>query len=74
MKIVHVIVKPGSKNGPYIKLNLDGSLLVCVREPALEGKANSAVIKELAKYYDVPKSHIKLKKGLTGKYKTFGIQ
>lgn len=45
-----------------------------MREPALEGKANSAVIKELAKYYDVPKSHIKLKKGLTGKYKTFEIQ
>lgn len=74
MKTVRVVVKPGSKKGPYIQLGLDGSLLVCVREPALEGKANKAVIKELAKYYDVPKSQVTLKSGASHKYKTFLIQ
>lgn len=74
MQIVRVVVKPGSKKGPYIQLGLDGLLMVCVREPALEGKANIAVINELAKYYDVPKSRISLKSGSTGKYKTFIIQ
>ena len=73
MKIVHVVVKPGSKNGPYIQLGLDGSLLVCVKEPALEGKANNAVIGELAKHYKVPKSSVKLKSGATSKYKSFII-
>ena len=71
MKTVHVIVKPGSKKGPYIQLGLDGSLLVCVREPALDGKANKAVTEELARYYDVPKSSIKHKSGMTSKYKVF---
>lgn len=74
MKVVRVVVKPGSKKGPYVQLSLDGSLTVCVREPALEGKANIAVIKELANYFDVPKSSIKLKSGSSGKYKTFIIE
>lgn len=71
--IVHVTVKPGSKKGPYIQLGLDGSLLVCVREPALNGKANKAVIQELANHFEVPKSHIALKSGSSSKYKTFSI-
>ena len=74
MRIVRVVVKPGSKKGPYIQLGLDGSLLVCVREPALEGEANKAVLKELAKYYEVPKSHITLKSGASSKHKQFIIR
>lgn len=73
MKTVHVVVKPGSKKGPYIQLGLDGSLLVCVREPALDGKANKAVIEELAKHFDTPRSTIALKNGASSKYKTFTI-
>jgi hypothetical protein len=73
MKIVHVIVKPSSKNGPYVQLGLDGSLLICVKEPALEGKANRAVIEELARHYDVPKSVITLRSGASSKYKTFSV-
>ena len=59
--------------GPYIQLGLDGSLMVCVREPALEGKANKAVIQELAKHFNVPKSNITLKSGTSSKHKTFVI-
>lgn len=73
MKTVHVVVKPGSKKGPYIQLGLDGSLLVCVREPALDGKANKAVIKAIAEHFQTPKSMVTLKKGATSKYKTFEI-
>lgn len=71
--IVHVVVKPSSKMGPYIQMGLDDSLLVCVREPALDGKANKAVIHELAKHYDVPKSRISLRSGASSKHKTFII-
>lgn len=70
---VSVIVKPGSKKGPYIQLGLDGSLLICVKEPALDGKANKAVIEELAKYYNVPKTSITLINGAKSKYKIFEI-
>jgi uncharacterized protein len=72
-QLVHVVVKPGSKKGPYIQLGLDGSLLVCVREPALEGKANQAVIQQLSEYFKVPKSRIKIKTGAATKHKTFII-
>lgn len=54
-------------------MGLDGSLMVCVKEPALEGKANKAVIHELAKHYEVPKSNITLRSGASSKYKTFNI-
>ena len=71
--IVHVVVKPGSKAGPYIQMGLDGSLMVCVKEPALDGKANKAVILELAKHYKVPKSNISLRSGASSRHKTFNI-
>lgn len=71
--IVSVVVKPSSKQGPYIQLGIDGSLLVCVQEPALEGKANKAVIDQLAKHYNVKKSAVKLIKGSNIKYKQFSI-
>jgi hypothetical protein len=64
-----VTVKPGSKKGPLVQPDLLGGLLVYVREPALEGKANKAVIELLAKYYDVPKSCVEVVGGHTSKYK-----
>lgn len=71
---VEVRVKPGNKKGPQVQLALDGSLLVFVREPAVEGKANAAVIKQLANYYDVPKSQVHLKSGQKSRLKHFEIQ
>ncbi|MGE5327809.1 MAG: DUF167 domain-containing protein [Thiobacillus sp.] len=71
--IVDVQVKPGSKKGPLIQPSLDGHLLVYVREPALEGKANRAVVEMLADYYKVPKTKIQLISGLTSRQKRFKI-
>jgi uncharacterized protein (TIGR00251 family) len=71
--IIEVRVKPSSKSGPQIQLGIDGSLLVYVREPAVDGKANQAVIKLLADYYKVSKSRVKLVSGLTSKQKRFSI-
>ena len=71
--IIEVRVKPSSKSGPQIQLGIDGSLLVFVREPAIDGKANQAVEKLLADYYKVSKSRVKLVSGLTSKQKRFSI-
>lgn len=71
--IVEVRVKPSSKVGPQVQLGLDGSMLVFVREPAIDGKANQAVIKVLSEYYKVSKSRVKLVGGLTSKFKRFSI-
>ncbi len=71
--IVEVNVKPGSKKGPLIQPGLDGSLLVFVSEPAIDGRANQAVVKLLSKYYEVSKSKVQIVSGLTSKNKRFLI-
>ena len=73
-KLITVRVKPGSKKGPLVQAALDGSLLVYVREPAIEGRANKAVVKLLAEYYDVPKSNVQLVSGLKSRTKRFEIR
>ena len=73
MRNITVRVKPGSKKGPLVQLAIDGSLLVYVREPAVEGKANAAVIKLLARYFEVPKNKVRLISGHKSKSKQFII-
>lgn len=71
---VSVTVKPGSKKGPLVQQGLLGDLLVYVREPALDGKANVAVIKLLSEYYHVPKTRIVIVKGNTSTHKICEIR
>ena len=68
-----VRVKPGSKKGPLVEQNADGSLVVYVREKAVDGKANEAVIKILADHFDVAKTRVKIIRGLSSKTKTIEI-
>ncbi len=70
---VTVRVKPGSKKGPLVQPSLTGELLVFVREPAIEGKANRAVIELLAEYFEVPKTKVKLVSGRISRTKVFRI-
>lgn len=70
---VSVTVKPGSKKGPLVQPSLTGELLVYVREPALEGRANRAVTEMLADFYDIPKTSITLIRGGTTRNKVFEI-
>lgn len=70
---VSVTVKPGSKKGPLVQPDLLGGLLVYVREPAQEGKANKAVIEMLAEYYKVPKSLVEVVAGHSSKHKVVEV-
>lgn len=71
---VSVRVKAGSKKGPLVEPNLlDDSLVVYVREQAVEGKANRAVVELVAKYYDVPKTRVEIVRGHTSKIKQVRI-
>lgn len=45
-----------------------------ISAPPVDGKANKAVIEFLSEYFDVPKSKIELKSGLTSKNKLFIIE
>ena len=69
---VEVIAHPRSKK-PRIEKDLLGTLHVYVHEPALENKANVAVIFALAKFYNVPISKVVLVKGERSKHKLFEI-
>lgn len=69
-----VKVNAGSKHGPLIEANADGSMKVYLREQALEGKANTKLIEMVANHFDVSKSRVKIIKGLTTKYKLIRIE
>lgn len=66
-------VKPGSRKGPLVEQSADGSLMLFVREQAVDGKANTAAAALLAEYLGVPKSHVRLVAGHTSRTKRFAI-
>ncbi|EFV11744.1 DUF167 domain-containing protein [Segniliparus rugosus] len=72
-RIVTVTVKPGSRRGPSVEAAEDGSLTVCVREPAVEGRATAAAAVVLAKHLGVAKSRVALVSGATSRVKRFAV-
>jgi uncharacterized protein len=71
--VIPVRVKPGSKKGPLVETDADGELTIYVREQAVEGKANEAVVKLLAKHLGVPPSRVELISGATSRAKRFRV-
>ena len=71
--IVVVKVKPGSRKGPLVEVGSDGALTIYVREPAVDGKANEAVIRLLASHLRVPRSRVELVSGMTSRVKRFRV-
>lgn len=72
-EIVSVRVKPGSTKGPLVETGPDGQLTIYVRERAVDGKANAAVVGVLAQHLGVPRSRIELASGATSRMKRFRI-
>ncbi|GAA5067701.1 DUF167 domain-containing protein [Nocardia callitridis] len=73
MPTVRATIKPNSKKGPLVEVQDDGALLLYVRAPAVEGKANKAAIELLAEHYGVSKSSVRLSAGATSRFKRFDI-
>ena len=69
---ITVRVKPGSKV-ESVEKSADGELVVRVKAPAKEGKANTALVKALSNYFDIPKSRISISGGLSSKNKIVDI-
>lgn len=69
--IYHVLVKPGSNKEEVVKT--DDELIIRTRKKAHDGEANTAVIKLLSQYFDVPKTRIVIKSGAKSKHKTIEI-
>ncbi|MHC5610919.1 MAG: DUF167 domain-containing protein [Nostoc sp.] len=51
----------------------DGTLTVYLKSPPVDGKANEELIKLLADKFDVTKSHIRIKLGLSSRQKLIEI-
>jgi len=71
--VISVRVKPGSKRGPLVEVAEDGELTIYVREPAVDGKANEAVVRLLAKHLGVPRSRLVLASGAAARVKRFRV-
>lgn len=69
---IFVKAKPGAKHERVEKIDTT-HFAVAVREPAKEGKANAAIIKALADYFDIPRSRVNLVSGSSRRQKTFEI-
>ena len=71
---IQVKVKPRSKTEDVTR-EMDGNVYVVrVKEPPVEGKANRAVLKLLAKHLGVPESRLSIVSGLTSKNKVIEVK
>ncbi|MCM8764160.1 MAG: DUF167 domain-containing protein [Candidatus Omnitrophica bacterium] len=59
---INIRVKPYSRVEKIVR-NRDSSFSVYVNQKPAEGKANNALVKLLAEYFDVPKSAVKIVSG-----------
>ena len=68
---IQVKVKPNSRTE---ELSQEGNdLVVKVKEPPREGKANQAVIKLLAQHFGVPQNQVKILSGFKSKNKVIEV-
>lgn len=68
-----ILLKPNSRHREEVVPNDDGSLTVYTKAPAIEGRANMAAAKLLAKHFGVASSKVKLLRGAASKYKVFEV-
>lgn len=68
MPLYRIKVKPNSKQQQIIE-EPDGSLTVRLKSPPVDGKANAELIKLLAEKFEVRKSAIVIKSGVSSRNK-----
>lgn len=66
-------VKPGSKKGPLVETNDDGSLTVFLKERAVDGAANEGLVKVLADHFGLRKADVVIESGFTSRIKRVDI-
>jgi uncharacterized protein YggU (UPF0235/DUF167 family) len=71
--VVFVRVKPGSRKGPLVEPGADRGLTIYVREQAVDGKANEAVVRLLAEHLGFPRSRVHLAAVAASRIKRFRI-
>ena len=70
MKKITITVKPGSSQEKITQISQD-ELVVYLRAKPHDGEANISLIKLLAKYYNIPKTSIRISSGAKSRHKNF---
>ncbi len=70
---ISVHLKPNSRHREEVVVGSDGTYVIYTKAPAIEGRANAAATKLLAKHFGVAQSRVKLVRGATSKHKVFNI-
>ena len=71
---ISVKAKPGSKQGDKVTQNPDGSFDVHLKQKPVDGKANEALIKVLAKHFDVRQNDVEIISGFTARQKIVEVK
>ena len=75
-EIVHVHVKPGSRKGPLVEADPagTGAFTVYLQQRAVEGAANDALVRPLAKHFGVPRSAVGILRGHHSRIKQVRVE
>lgn len=69
---IFIQAKPNSKEQKIEKID-DSHFIVAIKEPPVRGKANEAIIKVLADYFNAAPSQVKIISGHTSRHKIISI-
>lgn len=69
---IFVTAKPGGKTPSITRIDAT-HFIIAVHEPAQDGRANVAITRAVAEYFNIAPSHVHLLRGATGKKKVFEI-
>lgn len=72
-RVLQVKVKPGSRHGPRVSTDAEGTLVLAVPERAVDGKATEAAAALLAEHLGVRRRAVSLVSGATSRIKRFRI-
>lgn len=70
---IAVVVKPNSKHREMVLPQDDGSFVIVTKAAAVDGKANRAVVRLLAKHFGVRQRLVRIVSGHTAKLKIVEI-
>ena len=70
---ISVHLKSTSRHREEVVVGDEGMLTIYTKALAIEGRANAAAVKLLAKHFGVASSKVKLVRGASSKYKLFDI-
>ncbi len=70
--LLTIIAKPKKKQEKVVQID-QNTYAVSVKEPPVDGRANDAIIKSLAKYFSISPSQISLISGHTSKIKKIEV-